>query len=534
MKNLFLLLAFMVGLTTNAQCVSGDCINGEGVYEWPNGDVYKGSFKNKKYDGFGVYTWADGEVYSGMWKDDKQFKGKCTGDCENGLGVLEYANGEKYAGYFKNGKRDGAGELDDVNGKTIHYGLWKNDEFSNIKTGCVSGDCVNGFGTYNDLLGSVYVGDFKNSKFEGKGTYKWQDGSVYIGDWKNNVRDGLGTYTNSKGEVFAGAMKNNAWFKRGCLSGDCKDGFGTFVYEGTIYIGQFKNGREDGEGTSIETNGTTYKGQWRKGLKKGFGVETDPDGITLAGNWDVLYLRGQGIETLPNGYYMKANYTHLNWHKSEKYFTKDNVEIKSKEYYTKLENEFSAKKNQALAIAAQPKCISGDCQNGYGVIQYNDGTKYYGMCKNGTYEGLGYVVNPDVTTYEYESLYSLKKIAVTTPGTIYYGEWINGVNTRSFSSLEEFSDVVSKINGGYQFSDGLYKINKSNMDAVAKQQKAENDAAEAKYYNDKMKNVSFSNTSSSSSTTSNSTASGNGTTTTTRIYYNGDGTSRMETTTRKD
>jgi hypothetical protein len=352
---------------------------------------------------------------------------------------------------------------------------------------CISGDCTNGFGTYNWAKGETYTGDFKNSK-----------------------RDGIGTYTNSKGEVFAGAWKNNEWFEKGCLTGDCENGIGTEVYEGTTYIGQFKKGRSHGEGTSIQKNGTTFKGHWEKGLKKGEGTETNPDGISLTGNWDIVYIHGQGTETLPNGYYMKAKYTHLNWHKNEKYYSKDNVEISRKEYSEKKESKYSIKENAEKALAAQPKCISGDCQNGYGVIRYNDGTKYFGMCKNGTYEGLGYVVAPDVTTYKYDDkdgrdpyggLYSLKQVPVVTPGKVSFGEWKNGVNTRTFSENEFAIVVARELPGVRQFYDYLFNNNMASMEAERKRIARENEAAQGLELMKKMENVSITPSSSSNETT---------------------------------
>ena len=318
---------------------------------------------------------------------------------------------------------------------------------------CISGDCNNGYGTKNYDIGNSYTGQFKNRR---------------------------------------------------------PDGEGTEIYNGTTYKGQFKNGLKDGEGTSIEKNGTTFKGNWENGHRDGEGTETNPDGITLKGNWDHTHLTGNGIETLPNGYYKTGKFKHYNCCPDKpKYYTKDNIEI-SRDKYEGLKNQYSVKENAEKVLAAQPKCTSGDCQNGYGVIRYSDGTKYFGMCKNGSCEGLGYFVEPDVTTYKYDDkdgrdpyggLYSLKQVPVVTPGKISYGEWINGVKTRSFNNLEEFSNEVNKRNGAYQYSDGLYSINKSNMDAEAKQQKAEDDAAERAYYNNQMKNVSITPSSSSSNET---------------------------------
>lgn len=314
---------------------------------------------------------------------------------------------------------------------------------------CISGDCENGFGTKNYNIGYTYTGQFKNGRFDGEGTK---------------------------------------------------------IYDGTIYKGQFKNGSEDGEGTIIEKNGTTYKGQWRKGTRKGEGTETNPDGIAVTGNWD-FFIIGHGIETLPNGYYKKGKY-HYNICCSEntKCYDNNNIEI-SRTKYDEIKKQFSVKENAEKALAAQPKCISGDCQNGYGVIRYSDGTKYFGMCKNGTYEGLGYVVAPDVTTYKYDDkdgrdpyggLYSLKQVPVVTPGKVFFGEWKNGVNTRTFSENELAIVVARELPGVRQFYDYLFNNNMAAMEAERKRIERENEAAHGLELMKKMENVSITPSSSSS------------------------------------
>ena len=35
-------------------CINGDCENGEGVYIWSDGEIYNGSWINRKRNGFGT------------------------------------------------------------------------------------------------------------------------------------------------------------------------------------------------------------------------------------------------------------------------------------------------------------------------------------------------------------------------------------------------------------------------------------------------------------------------------------------------
>jgi len=58
----------------------------------------------------------------------------------------------------------------------------------------------------------------------------------------------------------------------GCISGDCENGNGVYLYPNTIfsdyagskYIGEFKNGNFDGFGIFVHPNGTNYQGMFRQ------------------------------------------------------------------------------------------------------------------------------------------------------------------------------------------------------------------------------------------------------------------------------
>jgi hypothetical protein len=59
---------------------------------------------------------------------------------------------------------------------------------------CLSGDCVNGKGTYQSVKrGWKYTGQFKNTKPDGKGKMVFNDGRFYDGDFLNGKFHGHGT-----------------------------------------------------------------------------------------------------------------------------------------------------------------------------------------------------------------------------------------------------------------------------------------------------------------------------------------------------
>ena len=47
-------------------------MNGKGKFEWPDGRIYDGEYKNDKKEGHGVFTWPDGRQYDGNWKNGRQ------------------------------------------------------------------------------------------------------------------------------------------------------------------------------------------------------------------------------------------------------------------------------------------------------------------------------------------------------------------------------------------------------------------------------------------------------------------------------
>ena len=65
------------------------------------------------------------------------------------------------------------------------------------KTGCISGNCQNGFGEWVFDNGDKHKGYWKNGKKNGQGTYTWASGGNKKGKWINDVYQKPGTSNTS-------------------------------------------------------------------------------------------------------------------------------------------------------------------------------------------------------------------------------------------------------------------------------------------------------------------------------------------------
>ena len=87
--------------------------------EWPNGNIYKGSYKSGQFTGYGEFYGADGTTYRGEW---------LNGSYE-GTGELIWPDGSWYKGDWKSGVRNGKGTYYDAKSKQTISGDWKDDQY---------------------------------------------------------------------------------------------------------------------------------------------------------------------------------------------------------------------------------------------------------------------------------------------------------------------------------------------------------------------------------------------------------------------
>ena len=134
--------------------------DGRGMYEYSDGSVYDGEWRDGKRHGQGEYE-DDHSFYDGEWKDDKQ----------HGKGTYEQKDGVTYVGDFVNNRLEGKGTLTKPDG-SIYVGDFVRDEFE-------------GNGNLIRSNGDKYVGEFEKGKLHGDGTMTYSDGTIKGGIWVN-------------------------------------------------------------------------------------------------------------------------------------------------------------------------------------------------------------------------------------------------------------------------------------------------------------------------------------------------------------
>jgi hypothetical protein len=212
----------------SAQCIEGNCRNGDGTYIFSNGDRYTGSWSSGQPHGKGVYHFASKERYDGEFRFGKF----------DGAGAMYYPDGAYYTGGWKNNRKNGFGKLVTPGG-SITQGQWADgrppgndlaqaaapsgseqsapppaDDRNNIAgmRNCSTSYCRNGRGYYDYPDGSRWIGEFKDGLPYGQGICYYAAGSRYEGMWQHNAPYGEGVmYQN--GRAFGGVWVNGRLIK---------------------------------------------------------------------------------------------------------------------------------------------------------------------------------------------------------------------------------------------------------------------------------------------------------------------------------
>jgi formylglycine-generating enzyme required for sulfatase activity len=112
-----------------------------------------------------------------------------------------------------------------------------------------------------------------------------------VGQWLNGKLEGQGTFTYSDGSVYIGQWKQNQ-----------RNGQGSFTRpNGSKYQGQWKNDAFEGQGIYLYADGSLYQGQWKNNRRNGAGTYTTSKGAKFQGQWKNGKLIGKGILITSDG-----------------------------------------------------------------------------------------------------------------------------------------------------------------------------------------------------------------------------------------
>ena len=123
------------------------------------------------------------------------------------------------------------------------------------------------------------------------GTEILTNGTTYVGEYRDGKRNGQFTVTYADGDTYVGDFRDNVF-----------NGQGTYTYaDGDKYVGEYKDDKVHGQGTEILTDGTTYVGDYRDGKRNGQFTVTYADGDTYVGDFKDNVFNGQGTYTYADG-----------------------------------------------------------------------------------------------------------------------------------------------------------------------------------------------------------------------------------------
>uniref|UniRef100_A0A8C8Z9C2 Junctophilin n=1 Tax=Prolemur simus TaxID=1328070 RepID=A0A8C8Z9C2_PROSS len=307
--------------------------HGHGVCTGPKGQgEYTGSWSHG-FEVLGVYTWPSGNTYQGTWAQGKRhgigleskgkwvYKGEWTHGFKGRYGVRECTgNGAKYEGTWSNGLQDGYGTETYSDGGT-YQGQWV-------------GGMRQGYGVRQSVpygMAAVIRSPLRTSinslrSEHTNGTALHPDASPAVAGSPAVSRGGFVLVAHSDSEVLK--SKKKGLFRRSLLSGlklrksesksslasqrskqssfRSEAGMSTVSSAASDIHSTISLGEAEAELAVVEddidaTTTETYVGEWKNDKRSGFGVSQRSDGLKYEGEWAGNRRHGYGCMTFPDG-----------------------------------------------------------------------------------------------------------------------------------------------------------------------------------------------------------------------------------------
>ena len=240
-------------------------------------------------------------------------------------------------------------------------------------------------------------------------------GDTYVGEFRNGKRNGQGTYTWKNGNRYVGQFVD-----------DKIEGQGTFTFrDGAKYVGSFRNEKRNGRGTYSWANGNVYVGDFLNDKIEGQGTYSFANGNKYVGQFRNELRNGRGTFTWKEGNVYVGEFVDDKMN-GQGVFTFANGE--------KFVGEFRNEK-----------------RNGFGTYTFPNGDRYVGNFLNDSYNGNAEFFFGDGRTFVGEFRDGKKNgrgIFTWKNGERYVGEFRN--DTRSGRGILFAANGNVKQSGNWQ------------------------------------------------------------------------------------
>ncbi len=323
----------------------------------------------------GAYTYSSGAKYVGEYKDGKY----------NGQGTYTFANVcvacGKYVGEFKDGKYNGQGIWFRANGNVWKSGIWNDgllvqSKFIDVATFTRIPNLSNSASNLAQLrkteeqpMAQSNLPACQGARFTWTncvGAYTFGSGKKYVGEYKDGKYNGQGTYTWPNGNKYVGEFKDDNF-----------NGQGTYTWpNGNKYVGEFKDDNPNMQLTISYADGDKYIGEFKDDNFNGQFIVTYADGDKYVGEFKDGKYNGQGIQFLANGKVDKSGI----W-KDDKLVQSKFIDVAT---FTRIPNLSNSASN---AESSLPAC-TGDERLWTDCYVYSGGFE-----KREKFEGEGYLMH---------------------------------------------------------------------------------------------------------------------------------------------
>ncbi|XP_037371649.1 junctophilin-3 [Talpa occidentalis] len=288
-----------------------------GVYTWPSGNTYQGTWAQGKRHGVGLESkgkWA----YKGEWThgfkgrygvrecggSGAKYEGTWSNGLQDGYGTETYSDGGTYQGQWAGGMRQGYGVR-----QSVPYGMAAvirsplRTSINSLRSEHTNGAALHpdaspavagspavsrgGFvlvaHSDSEILKSKKKGLFRRSLLSGLRLRKSESKSSLASQRskQSSFRSeaGMSTLSSAASDVHSTASLGEAEAELSAIEDDI-DATTT-----ETYVGEWKNDKRAGVGVSQRSDGLKYQGEWAGNRRHGYGCMTFPDGTKEEGKY---------------------------------------------------------------------------------------------------------------------------------------------------------------------------------------------------------------------------------------------------------